>query len=513
MKSSTAIRDVPTLKKIFPNIFGQPLLRVTKKHNKNTKKHRVIGVILSGGPAPGGHNVIAGLFDALKKASKTSHLIGFKNGPGGLVRNDFLRIDSKLVDKYRNTGGFDIIGSGRTKIETAKQFSSTLKTVQKHKLDALVVIGGDDSNTNAVLLAEYFVQHDCKTQVIGIPKTIDGDLKNNYIETSFGFDTAVKTYSELIGNIARDANSSKKYWHFIRLMGRSASHITLECALQTQPNATIISEEVLSKKQSLQRIVNYLTDIVAKRSKKGMDFGVVLIPEGLIEFIPEIKNLINSLNDILSSAGTAKTFDGRQQQALKSLSAPLRKTFQSLPENIQKQLLLDRDDHGNVQVTLIETERMLIEMVAVELKKRKSFQGKFTGQSHFFGYEARCAFPSNFDSNYCYALGFNAFILIADNCTGYISTIKNLHLHPSKWQPYGIPLTMLMNIEKRKGKDSPVIKKALVETKSPAYKYFLKNRSSWETETSYIFPGSIQYDGDMKLIHSTTKTLALEKRS
>ena len=508
-KTSGAVNNVNKLKKIFSNTYGQALYKVVKKNNPNAQKKRKIGVILSGGPAPGGHNVIAGLFDALKLANPKSQLIGFKKGPGGLVKNDYISLDTKLVNKYRNTGGFDIIGSGRTKIESPDQFTAALETVKKHSLDALVVIGGDDSNTNAVLLAEYFLQQNYKTQVIGIPKTIDGDLKNKYIETSFGFDTAVKTYSELIGNIARDANSSKKYWHFVRLMGRSASHITLECALQTQPNAAIISEEVLAKKQSLQSIVKKLADIVDIRARNGIDFGVVLIPEGLIEFIPEVKQLIVQLNDILSKVNDAMPIEERVKFALSILSNKLQKIFLSLPNNIQHQLLLDRDDHGNVQVTLIETERMLIEMVAADLKKRNTFKSKFSAQSHFFGYEARCAFPSNFDANYCYSLGYNAFVLIANDCTGYISSIKNLKQSVDKWQPYAVPLTMMMNIEKRKGKDVPVIKKALVEMQSKSFNYFAKYRETWAKETAYVFPGAIQYFGDGAVTDACTKTLSL----
>lgn len=509
-KTSSALGDVTKLKEIFPNTFGQAVLKIVKGKNPNGRKKRKLGVILSGGPAPGGHNVIAGLFDALKAANSQSQLIGFRKGPGGLVKNDFLALNKALINSYRNTGGFDIIGSGRTKIETPQQFSAALKTVKEHSLDALVVIGGDDSNTNAVLLAEYFVQHSCKTQVIGIPKTIDGDLKNKYIETSFGFDTAVKTYSELIGNILRDADSSKKYWHFIRLMGRSASHITLECALQTQPNAAIISEEVFIKKQSLTKIVSYLTEIVAKRAKNGLNFGVVLIPEGLIEFIPEIKALIAKLNDILSKIDESMTVEQKLEYTRTTLTANLQKTFLSLPETIQRQLLLDRDEHGNVQVTRIETERLLIEMVAAQLKQTKAFKSKFSGQSHFFGYEARCAFPSNFDANYCYSLGYNAFVLIANNCTGYISSIKNLKRGCENWQPYGIPLTMMMNIEKRKGKDVPVIRKALVDANSKPFLYFVKNRESWGKESNYVFPGAIQYSGPEELTDACTKTLTLE---
>lgn len=510
--NTSAVADEKKLKEIFPLVFGQPIASVVKRNSKTLSIPQKIGVILSGGPAPGGHNVIAGLFDAMIRANPNAKLIGFLAGPGGLVDNKTRIINAALINKYRNTGGFDIIGSGRTKIETPKQFASALATAKKLSLDALVVIGGDDSNTNAVLLAEYFLSHNYKTQVIGIPKTIDGDLKNKYIETSFGFDTAAKTYSELIGNIARDAISSRKYWHFIRLMGRSASHITLECALQTQPNIAFISEEVLEQNMSTKQIVNIIADSVENRAKKGEQFGVVLIPEGLIEFIPEIGLLISTLNDILHNQ-TAKSLLEKRTLALKTLPKKLLTTFNSLPEQIQSQILLDRDAHGNVQVTLIETERMLAQMVKTELSSRASYNAlhaSFNPQTHFFGYEGRCAFPSNFDAQYCYALGYNAFVLISNKLTGYLSSIQNLTSPIKDWSPCGIPLTMMMNLEKRHGKDKPVIRKALVDNNSQAFKFFIKQRKKWATETLFRFPGSIQYFGSDAIANPTTITLQKE---
>lgn len=512
-KKTEAEGNAAELEKIFPLTFGQPIATIERDIKKGTKTSylpKKIGVILSGGPAPGGHNVIAGIFDAMMAANPTAKLIGFIGGPGGLVDNNTVAITSKLIDQFRNMGGFDIIGSGRTKIETPKQFEASLNTAKTLKLDAIVVIGGDDSNTNAVLLAEYFRKHGCQTQVIGVPKTIDGDLKNKYIETSFGFDTAAKTYSELIGNIARDSISSRKYWHFIRLMGRSASHITLECALQTQPNITLISEEIEEKKLSLKQIVKYIADSVEKRAKNDVHYGIVLIPEGIIEFIPECKTLIAQLNDILSKApGT--DLQAKKQFVLKSLSLSLHDTFKSFPPQIQAQLLLDRDAHGNVQVSLIETEKMLAEMVGEELRSRKSFKTAFSSQTHFFGYEGRCAFPSNFDAQYCYALGYNAFVLIANKLTGYLSSIQNLTAPISEWKPFGIPLTMMMNMEKRHGEDKPVIKKALVEQQGKAFKYFEKQREKWSIQTMFRYPGSIQYYGPDDIANATTLTLQKER--
>lgn len=509
-KKTTSVADSHELEKIFSHTFGQPIATIQKGNSEVFYTPKKIGVILSGGPAPGGHNVIAGIYDAMISVNPSAKLIGFLAGPGGLVDNKTTVLTTKKINEYRNTGGFDIVGSGRTKIETPEQFAASLETAQQLKLDAIVVIGGDDSNTNAVLLAEYFETHGCKTQVIGVPKTIDGDLKNKYIETSFGFDTAAKTYSELIGNIARDSVSSRKYWHFIRLMGRSASHITLECALQTRPNITLISEEVEHKKMSLKQIVTLIADSVEARAKNDENYGVVLIPEGIIEFIPEVKSLIASLNDILHN--TIDTdLSSRKQLVLRELSLKLHETFKSLPNDIQEQLLLDRDSHGNVQVSLIETEKMLAKMVKEELRTRTSFKGAFSAQTHFFGYEGRCAFPSNFDAQYCYALGYNAFVLIANGLTGYLSSIQNLTAPIAEWEPYGIPLTMMMNLEKRHGKNKPVIKKALVESDSRAFKFLIKNREKWSKETMFRYPGSIQYFGPDEVANPSTLTLQLER--
>lgn len=511
-KKTSAIENAKELKDFFPQTFGQPIATIDRGAlTKDIHIPNKVGVILSGGPAPGGHNVIAGLYDALVNINPLAKLIGFLCGPGGLVNNKSITISKSLVDKYRNTGGFDIVGSGRTKIETDQQLASALNTVKKQKLDSLVVIGGDDSNTNAVVLAEYFLAHNCNTQVIGIPKTIDGDLKNQYIETSFGFDTAAKTYAELIGNIARDSVSSRKYWHFIRLMGRSASHITLECALQTHPNVTLISEEVREQQLSLKQIVKIIANSVETRAKQDELFGVVLVPEGLIEFIPEIGALISALNEILHNVQDKLQI--KRQIISSKLSLKLLDTFKSLPDQIQSQLLLDRDAHGNVQVTLIETERMLAQMVEQELKSRKSFNNlnaSFNPQTHFFGYEGRCAFPSNFDSQYCYSLGYNALILISNGLTGYLSAIKNLSAPIRDWIPVGIPITMIMNLERRHGKNKPVIKKALVESNSKAFKYLLKQRKQWETTTLFRYPGSIQYFGPNEVSNATTLTLQKE---
>ncbi len=512
-EKTTAVGNVAQLKSLFAHTFGNPIARVKKGVNKNANVSRRVAVILSGGPAAGGHNVIAGIFDALKALNESSHLIGFLNGPSGLIENKKIVITKEIIDAYRNTGGFDIIGSGRTKIETSEQFTLALKNAKANKIDALVIIGGDDSNTNAALLAEYFIAQKSAIQVIGVPKTIDGDLKNEYIETSFGFDTAVKTYSELIGNIARDAASARKYWHFIRLMGRSASHITLECALQTKPNVTLISEEVEKKQQSLSDIVQYIADAVVLRSKKKENFGVVLVPEGLIEFIPEMRTLLASLNEILAK-DTHKNFEAKMKAVEKSLSPALRKTFLLLPIAIRMQLLLERDAHGNVQVSLIETERLLIEMVQKELARRKKagkFSGSFTAQNHFFGYEARCAFPSNFDATYCYALGYTACVLIANGLTGYMSSVSKLTESAKNWNVGGIPFTMMMNIERRHGVDKPVIRKALVPLNGNAFKTFVKYRKKWLSTTSFCYPGAIQYFGPAQLSHAPTITLRLDK--
>lgn len=506
------------LKEIFPHTYGMPIIRFVK--GKSEVEHRPLkfGVILSGGQAPGGHNVISGLFDALKKGNANSKLYGFLRGPEGLVKGRYVEIKKNLIDKYRNTGGFDIIGSGRTKIETEEQIESSIQNVKKLKLDALIIIGGDDSNTNAAFLAKYFIQAKLDTKVIGVPKTIDGDLKNQYIETSFGFDTATKLYSELIGNICRDVNSARKYWHFIKLMGRSASHIALECALKTQPNVCLIGEELAEKKVTLQQVTDYIVDIIVKRSQKGENFGVVLVPEGIIEFIPEMDELIEEINDIMAEKTSAfskpKTFAGKKSWLQKHLSKKAFALFDNLPENISLQLLMDRDPHGNVQVSRIETEKLLIDLVTrkiTEMKKEGTYNGKFSTYAHFFGYEGRSAFPSNFDSDYCYTLGFTAFLLALNGFSGYIASVKNLTDEVEYWLPCGVPLSMMMNMERRKGKMTPVIKKSVVDLKGKPFKTYEKNRDKWAVETLYRFPGAIQYFGDLEVCDIPTKTLLLEK--
>ena len=506
------------LKEIFPHTYGMPIIRFVKGKSEVEHKPLKFGVILSGGQAPGGHNVISGLFDALKKGNANSKLYGFLSGPEGLVKGRYVEIKKALIDKYRNTGGFDIIGSGRTKIETEEQIESSIKNVKKLKLDALIIIGGDDSNTNAAFLAKYFIQAKLDTKVIGVPKTIDGDLKNQYIETSFGFDTATKLYSELIGNICRDVNSARKYWHFIKLMGRSASHIALECALKTQPNVCLIGEELAEKKVTLQQVTDYIVDIIVKRSQKGENFGVVLVPEGIIEFIPEMDELIEEINDIMAEKTSAfsklKTFAGKKSWLQKHLSKKAFALFDNLPENISLQLLMDRDPHGNVQVSRIETEKLLIDLVTrkiTEMKKEGTYNGKFSTYAHFFGYEGRSAFPSNFDSDYCYTLGFTAFLLALNGFSGYIASVKNLTDEVEHWLPCGVPLSMMMNMERRKGKMTPVIKKSVVDLKGKPFKTYEKNRDKWAVETLYRFPGAIQYFGDLEVCDIPTKTLLLEK--
>ena len=466
------------------------------------QKQLAFGLILSGGQAPGGHNVISGIYDGLKKLNPANKVYGFLGGPGGLVDNDYLELTDDIVDHYRNTGGFDIIGSGRTKLEETAQFDKGLENCKALGINALVIIGGDDSNTNACVLAEYYKQKDAGVQVIGCPKTIDGDLKNEMIETSFGFDTACKVYSELIGNIQRDANSAKKYWHFIKLMGRSASHIGLECALQTQPNVTIISEEVEAKNMSLDQVVEYIANIVAKRAANGENFGTVLIPEGLIEFIPAMKKLIAELNDLLAhneaEVNSLETNSEKRGYLSAKLSAEMAEVFKSLPNNIANQLMLDRDPHGNVQVSLIETEKLLIDMVKAKLKKMKKageYTGKFSAQNHFFGYEGRCAAPSNFDADYCYALGYTASVLIAEGKTGYMSSVRNLTKPADQWLAGGVPVTMMMNMEKRHGHMKPVIQKALVRLDGAPFKALVANREDWAVNTKYVYPGPIQYFG------------------
>jgi pyrophosphate--fructose-6-phosphate 1-phosphotransferase len=513
-----SVADQEALREIFKNTYGKPIVTFTAGQNDKIRRPLTVGVILSGGQAPGGHNVIAGLYDGLKKGNEQSALYGFLGGPSGLTDNKTLKLTAEIIDQYRNTGGFDIIGSGRTKIETLEQFSSSLETANKLGLDAIVIIGGDDSNTNAALLAEYFIARDSKIQVIGCPKTIDGDLKNEHVEASFGFDTACKTYSELIGNIERDANSAKKYWHFIKLMGRAASHIALECALQTQPNLCFISEEVEAKKLSLGQIVEEICDAVIKRAENGENFGVALIPEGLVEFIPEMKVLIGELNDIMAAKGNEfierESFPVQRNWLITQLSDPSAYLFTSLPEGIAKQLLMDRDPHGNVQVSRIETEKLLMGMTAnrlADLKKQGKYKGKFNALGHFFGYEGRCAFPSNFDADYCYALGFSAFVLIASGLTGYLSSVRNLTAPADEWIAGGVPLTMMMNMEHRHGGEKPVIRKALVELDGAPFRTFEASRGRWAVETSFLFPGAIQYYGPGEVCDQPTRTLKLER--
>ena len=511
-----AAGNVEDIAKLFPTTFGSPVLTFAQGAGEARPAINV-GVILSGGQAPGGHNVIAGLFDGIKSLNPASRLFGFLKGPDGLVKGEKIELTSDIIDAYRNTGGFDMIGSGRTKLETPEQFESARANCEKEGITSLVIIGGDDSNTNACVLAEYFKSRKIAIQVVGCPKTIDGDLKNEWIEASFGFDTACRVYSELIGNLCRDANSAKKYWHFIKLMGRSASHIALECALQTHPNAAIISEEVAAKKSTLSEIVDYLAQIVANRAAKGLNFGIVLIPEGLIEFVPEIKVLIAELNELLAAnAAEVDPLDPEEKGAFAAahLSANSAAVFNSLPAGIRKQLCSDRDPHGNVQVSLIETEKMLAEMVKTRLKAWKEegrYTGKFATQTHFFGYEGRCAAPSNYDADYCYSLGFNAAALLGAGRTGYMSSVRNTTKDVSEWIAGGIPITMMMNLERRHGADKPVIRKALVELDGAPFKYFAAHRETWAIETGYVYPGPIQYFGPSEVCDLVTMTLTLEK--
>ena len=504
------------IKKLFPNTYGMPLVEFVPADSANNAKINV-GIILSGGQAPGGHNVISGLFDEVKKLNPENRLYGFLMGPGGLVDHNYIEITAENLQAYRNTGGFDMIGSGRTKLEKEEQFEKGLEILRKLDIKAVVIIGGDDSNTNACVLAEYYAAKQYGVQVIGCPKTIDGDLKNDQIETSFGFDTATKTYSELIGNIERDCNSARKYWHFIKLMGRSASHIALECALQTQPNICLVSEEIEAKDQTLNDIVEYIAGVVAYRAEQGNDFGVVLIPEGLIEFIPAIGRLIQELNDLLAAHGADYLNldkDAQRKYILEHLSAENKATFETLPEGVARQLSLDRDPHGNVQVSLIETEKLISEMVAAKLdqwKKEGKYTGKFSPLHHFFGYEGRCAAPSNFDADYCYALGSSAAQLIANGKTGYMAIVKNTTAGTDQWKAGGVPITMMMNMERRNGEMKPVIRKALVELDGAPFKTFAAQREKWAKETCYIYPGPIQYWGPSSVCDQTTKTLELEQ--
>ncbi len=513
-----SVADQAAIKEFFPNTYGLPEITFAAAQGKPATKPLKVGVILSGGQAPGGHNVIAGLYDGIQAVNTGSELFGFLGGPSGLVDDKFKIINGATMDEYRNTGGFDIIGSGRTKLETPEQFAQVAANCKTHGINALVIIGGDDSNTNACALAEYMLQKKTGVQVIGCPKTIDGDLKNAQIETSFGFDTATKVYSEVIGNIMRDANSAKKYWHFIKLMGRSASHIALECGLKTHPNVCLVSEEIAAKKTSLQQVVAGIADVVAARAAKKANFGVVLIPEGLVEFIPEIKALIAELNDLVAHVqaefDAIESVDARIAFVQGKLAAATAPVYASLPKTIQAQLIMDRDSHGNVQVSLIETEKLLIDMVKVELKARAkagAYAGKFSAQNHFFGYEGRCAAPSNFDADYCYGLGFTAAALIAAGKTGYMSTVRNLNQPATQWAAGGIPLTMMMNVERRHGKNVPVIRKALVELDGKPFLALAAKRDAWAVETDFVYPGPIQYFGPAEVCDIPTETLRLER--
>lgn len=514
--ATNSVADQEDIKNLFPNTYGLPELKFEKSSTPVPSRPVNVGVILSGGQAPGGHNVICGLFDGLKKIHRDSKLYGFLMGPGGFVDHQYMELTADFIKDYRNTGGFDIIGSGRTKLETKEQFDKGLEILRELNISALVIIGGDDSNTNAAVLAEYYKSINAGVQVLGCPKTIDGDLKNDVIETSFGFDTATKVYSEVIGNIQRDCNSAKKYWHFIKLMGRSASHIALECALQCQPNVCIISEEVEAKNMSLQDVVNYVADIVAARAAKGMNFGTVLIPEGLIEFIPAVKRLIAELNDLLAKSAEefAKVDSADQRQwIIDHLSEENAKVYESLPAGVARQLSLDRDPHGNVQVSLIETEKLLSEMVAKRLEVMRAegnYNGKFSSLHHFFGYEGRCADPSNFDADYCYALGFNAACLIRSGVTGYMSSVRNLTKPSVQWVAGGIPITMMMNMERRNGKMKPVIQKALVRLDGAPFQKFASQRDQWAIDTCYVYPGPIQYFGPAEVCDQPTFTLKYE---
>lgn len=515
-KPTQSVDNQEEIKKLFPNTYGMPLIEFVPADSATSKEMNV-GIILSGGQAPGGHNVISGLFDEVKKLNPQNRLYGFLMGPGGLVDHEYIEITEELLADYRNTGGFDLIGSGRTKLEKEEQFEKGLEVIRKLDIKAIVIIGGDDSNTNACVLAEYYAAKQYGIQVIGCPKTIDGDLKNDQIETSFGFDTATKTYSEVIGNIERDCNSARKYWHFIKLMGRSASHIALECALQTQPNICLISEEIEAKDLTLNDIIEQIATTVAYRASQGNNFGVVLIPEGLIEFIPAIGRLIQELNDMLAVHGCEYKDldkDAQREYIINHLSEANKATFETLPEGVARQLSLDRDPHGNVQVSLIETEKLISDMVAVKLSqwaKEGKYTGKFAALHHFFGYEGRCAAPSNFDADYCYALGASAAQLIANGKTGYMAIVKNTTAKSDEWKAGGVPITMMMNMEKRNGEMKPVIRKALVELDGKPFKTFAAQRDTWAKETCYIYPGPIQYWGPESVCDLPTKTLALEQ--
>ena len=514
--ATQSVADQEAIQKLFPNTYGMPLIKFEAGEAVKLPAMNV-GVILSGGQAPGGHNVISGLFDGIKALNPDSKLYGFILGPGGLVDHNYMELTSDIIDEYRNTGGFDIIGSGRTKLEKEDQFEKGLEILKELGIKALVIIGGDDSNTNACVLAEYYAAKKAGVLVIGCPKTIDGDLKNEMIETSFGFDTACKVYSEVIGNIQRDCNSARKYWHFIKLMGRSASHIALECALQVQPNVCIISEEVEAKDMSLDDVVTYIAQVVADRAAQGNNFGTVLIPEGLVEFIPAMKRLIAELNDFLAT--NAEEFSQikkshQRDYIIRKLSPENSAIYASLPEGVARQLTLDRDPHGNVQVSLIETEKLLSEMVATKLatwKAEGKYVGKFAAQHHFFGYEGRCAAPSNYDADYCYSLGYTASMLIANGKTGYMSSVRNTTAPAEEWIAGGVPITMMMNMERRHGEMKPVIQKALVKLDGAPFKTFAAMRDQWAMTTDYVYPGPIQYFGPTEVCDQPTKTLQLEQ--
>ena len=514
-----SVADQEKIQALFPNTYGKNEITFQKGQNTAPTKKQVVGVILSGGQAPGGHNVICGLYDALKATNKENVLYGFKGGPSGLLEDSYVIFDDEYIGKFRNTGGFDIIGSGRTKLESEEQFAVVAEVCKKHGITAIVIIGGDDSNTNAAVLAEYFAAHNTGVQVIGCPKTIDGDLKNEDIECSFGFDTATKTYSEIIGNICRDSNSAKKYWHFVKVMGRSASHVALECALETRPNICLIGEEIAAKKMSLAEITDYIADSVANRAAKGWNFGVAIIPEGIVEFVPEFSALIAEINELLAGEKTdafnaLPSWQEKYAFIEKGLTKEAMAVFAILPEAIQQQLFLERDPHGNVQVSLIESEKLFSAMVKENLAKRKAagtYNGKFSTQHHFLGYEGRCAFPSNFDADYCYSLGYNAFMLIQYGYTGYLSKVSNLSKPADQWVAGGMPITKMMNIERRNGKDKPVIRKALVELEGKPFTFFAAHRDEWAVETCYVYPGAIQYFGPAEVCDQPTRTLALEK--
>ncbi len=514
-----SVADQEKIKALFPNTYGKNEITFQKGTNTSAAKKQVVGVILSGGQAPGGHNVVCGLYDALKATDKDNVLYGSKGGPSGLLEDSYVIFDDEYINQFRNTGGFDIIGSGRTKLETEEQFAVVAEVCKKHGITAIVIIGGDDSNTNAAVLAEYFAAHNTGVQVIGCPKTIDGDLKNEDIECSFGFDTATKTYSEMIGNIQRDANSAKKYWHFVKVMGRSASHVALEAALQTQPNICLIGEEVAAKKMSLAQITDYIADSVAARAAKGWNFGVAIIPEGIVEFVPEFSVLIAEVNELLAGEkadafNALPSWDDKYTFIKAGLTEASMAVFAILPQSIQQQLFLERDPHGNVQVSLIESEKLFSAMVKENLAARKAagtYNGKFSALHHFLGYEGRCAFPSNFDADYCYSLGYNAFMLIQYGFNGYLSKVSNLSKPAEEWVAGGMPITKMMNMERRHGHDKPVIRKALVELDGKPFQFFAANREKWAVETCYVYPGAIQYFGPSEVCDLTTRTLALEK--